>query len=96
MFYGGNISELGGSVINDFKFKNKEFDDLFKQGLKEINNEKRNEIMLKCDQLVIDHSAAMPILTDDFIVMVNIRVKDFKTNILQGLDFSKIYIKEQR
>jgi len=96
LFYGGNISENRGSVINDFKFKNKEFDELFSQGLKEINNDKRNEIMLKCDQLVIDHAAAMPILSDDFIVMVNIRVKDFKTNILQGLDFSKIYIKEQR
>ena len=81
---------------NDFKFKNKEFDDLYKKGLREINNDKRNEILLKCDQLVIDHSAVLPILSDDFIVMVNIRVKDFKTNILQGLDFSEIYIKEQR
>ena len=97
MFYGGNISDdFGGSAINDFKFKNKEFDDLYKKGLREINNDKRNEILLKCDQLVIDHSAVLPILSDDFIVMVNIRVKDFKTNILQGLDFSEIYIKEQR
>ena len=97
LFYGGNISDdFGGSAINDFKFKNKEFDDLYKKGLREINNDKRNEILLKCDQLVIDHSAVLPILSDDFIVMVNIRVKDFKTNILQGLDFSEIYIKEQR
>ena len=96
LFYGGNISENDGSVVNDFKFSNKEFDQLYEKGLRELDNDKRNELMVKCDQLVIDHAAVMPILTDDFIVMVNVRVKDLKTNPLQALDFSKIYIKKQR
>ena len=96
LFYGGNISENDGSVVNDFKFSNKEFDHFFEKGLRELDNDKRNELMVKCDQLVIDHAAVMPILTDDFIVMVNVRVKDLKTNPLQALDFSKIYIKKQR
>jgi oligopeptide transport system substrate-binding protein len=96
LFYGGNISENDGSVVNDFKFSNKEFDQLFEKSLRELNIDKRNELMVKCDQLVIDHAAVMPILTDDFIVMVNVRVKDLKTNPLQALDFSRIYIKKQR
>ncbi len=96
LFYGGNISENDGSVVNDFKFSNKDFDKLFEKALRELDNDKRNELMVKCDQLVIDHAAVMPILTDDFIVMVNVRVKDLKTNPLQALDFSKIYIKRQR
>jgi len=96
LFYSGNISENGGSVVNDFLFRNKEFDENFEKGLKELNNEKRNEYMVKCDQLTIDHAAVMPILSDDFIVMVNVRVRDFKTNTLQTLDFSNIYLKEQR
>ena len=96
LFYGGNISENDGSVVNDFKFSNKDFDQLYEKGLRELDNDKRNELMVKCDQLVIDHAAVMPILTDDFIVMVNVRVKDLKTNPLQALDFSKIYIKKQR
>ncbi len=96
LFYGGNISDNDGSVVNDFKFSNKEFDQLYEKGLRELDKDKRNELMVKCDQLVIDHAAVMPILTDDFIVMVNVRVKDLKTNPLQALDFSKIYIKKQR
>ena len=96
LFYSGNISDNDGSVVNDFKFSNKEFDQLFEQALRELDNDKRNDLMVKCDQLVIDHAAVMPILTDDFIVMVNVRVKDLKTNPLQALDFSKIYIKKQR
>jgi oligopeptide transport system substrate-binding protein len=96
LFYGGNISDNDGSVVNDFKFSNKEFDQLYQKGLRELDKDKRNELMVKCDQLVIDHAAIMPILTDDFIVMVNVRVKDLKTNPLQSLDFSKIYIKKPR
>ena len=95
LFYSPNIDEKGGA-INNFKFRNTEFDSYFQKALKELNNDKRNEYLAKCDQLVIDHAAAVPILTDDLIIMVNVRVKDFKTNNLQAMDFSTLYIKEQR
>ncbi len=96
LFYGKNISDNESSVVNDFKFRNAEFDQYFEQALKELNKTKRDQLLAKCDQITVDHAAVMPILTDDFIVMVNIRVKDFKTNAIQELDFSTIYIKEQR
>jgi oligopeptide transport system substrate-binding protein len=95
LFYSPNIDEKGGA-INNFKFRNTEFDSYFQKALKELNNDKRNEYLAKCDQLVIDHAATVPLLTDDLIIMVNVRVRDFKTNNLQALDFSKLYIKEQR
>lgn len=96
LFYGKNISDNESSVINDFKFRNTTFDQYFEQALKELNKNKRDELLAKCDQITVDHAAVLPILTDDFIVMVNVRVKDFKTNGIQQLDFSSIYIKEQR
>lgn len=95
LFYSPNIDEKGGA-INNFKFRNPEFDTYFQKALKELNNDKRNEYLAKCDQLVIDHAAAVPLLTDDLIIMVNVRVRDFKTNNLQAMDFSRLYIKEQR
>lgn len=95
LFYGKNIAG-GSSGVNDFKFKDDTFDVLYEKSLKELNHDKRNGLMLSCDQLIVDKAAVMPILTDDFIVMVNVRVKDFKTNAIQTLDFSRIYIKEQR
>ncbi len=95
LFYSPNIDEKGGA-INAFKFRNPEFDTYFQKALKELNNDKRNEYLVKCDQLVIEHAATMPLLTDDLIIMVNVRVRDFKTNNLQAMDFAKLYIKEQR
>lgn len=96
LFYGRNIDDNSATGINDFKFRNPQYDALYEKSLKELNSEKRNELMLACDQLLVDHAAVMPILTDDFIVMINVRVKDFKTNALQSLDFSEIFIKEQK
>ncbi len=96
LFYGKNISDNEMSVVNDFKFRNDNFDANFEKALKELNKEKRNNLLTQCDQITIDHSAVLPILTDDFIVMVNVRVRDFKTNAIQALDFSNIYIKDQR
>ena len=87
LFYGKNISDNEMSVVNDFKFRNESFDANFEKALKELNKEKRNNLLAKCYHITIDHSAVLPILTDDFIVMVNVRVRDFKTNAIQALDF---------
>ena len=47
-----------------------------------------------CDQLIINDAVVMPLLTDDFITMVNLKVRKFVTNEMQQLDFSTVYIKE--
>jgi oligopeptide transport system substrate-binding protein len=95
VFYGGNIHGTD-YLLNGFQFKNNEYDKLFEQALKEINPQKRNDLMVKCDQLIIDKCPVMPILTGDFTLMVNARIKDFKTNSMEAIDFSKVYIKEPR
>lgn len=95
LFYSGNISENNTSV-NSFKFRNAEFDALFEKALRELNTEKRNALFVKCDQMTVDQAAVMPIVTDDFMIMVNARVRDMKTNSMEYLDFSSIYIKEPK
>lgn len=57
---------------------------------------KRNDLFAKCDQMIIDEAAVMPIMTDDFMVMINARVREFQTNSMENLDFSNIFIKEPR
>jgi peptide/nickel transport system substrate-binding protein len=93
IFYSGNISDNNGAV-NTFRFNSPEYDVLFEKALRELNTEKRNELLVKCDQMIVDQAPVMPVLTDDFIIMVNARVRDFKTNSMENLDFSEIYIKE--
>jgi peptide/nickel transport system substrate-binding protein len=95
LFYSGNIKE-NSSEVNAFKFRNKVYDALFEKAIMEKDETKRNNLFVKCDQMIIDEAAVMPIMTDDFMVMVNARVRDFKTNSMENLDFSTMFIKEPR
>lgn len=94
MFYSGNIT--GQSTMNRFKFHNVEYDKLFESALLEGDPEKRTELLVKCDQFVVDQAALMPILTDDHIVMVNARVRDFKANSMESLNLTDVFIKEPK
>lgn len=91
LFYGGN---LGTTDINPFNYKNSSFDALFEEAMEETNLEKRMKLLAECDQIIIDDAAVMPLLTDDFITMVNLKVRKFVTNEMQQLDFSTVFIKE--
>lgn len=95
LFYSGNIKE-NSAEINAFKFRSKAYDALFERAVREMDEQKRNTLYVKCDQMIIDEAAVMPIMTDDFMIMINARVRDFKTNSMENLDFSTIYIKEPR
>jgi oligopeptide transport system substrate-binding protein len=83
-------------MVNTFKFKSPEFDELFKKALRETNDEARTALWVKCDQMIIDKAAVMPILTDDHIVMVNARIKDFEANPLESIFLRDVYIKEPK
>ena len=82
--------------MNAFKFRSAAFDALFEKAMMEKDEVKRNNLFVKCDQMIIDEAAVMPIMTDDFMIMVNARVRDFKTNSMENLDFSTMFIKEPR
>lgn len=93
LFYSGNIGE-NSSTINPFKYKNPEFDAMFEKALAETDDEKRMNLFAQCDQIIIDDAAVMPLVTDDFVTMVNLKVRKFVTNEVEQLDFSRIFIKE--
>ena len=95
MFYSGNIMNES-SMMNNFKFKNADYDKLFEQALLESNPEKRTELLVKCDQMVIDEAAIMPMRTEDHIVLVNARVRDFKANSMESLNLTEVFIKESK
>ena len=93
LFYGGNIGS-NNSIMNPFKYNNPEYDAIFEKALIETDEEKRMELFAKCDQMIIDDAVVMPLKTNDFIAMVNLKVRRFVTNEVEQLDFSNIYIKE--
>jgi|SRR5690554_326047 len=93
LFYSGNIGD-NSTTINPFKYINPEFDAMFEKALAETNDEERMKLFAKCDQIIIDDAAVMPLVTDDFVTMVNLKVRKFVTNEVEQLNFSRIFIKE--
>ncbi|MDG1658273.1 MAG: ABC transporter substrate-binding protein [Crocinitomicaceae bacterium] len=95
LFYSGNL-EGGSSSVNSFKFSNEAFDKLFEAAASESDPAKRMELLVKCDQMVVDQAAVMPVLTDDHIVMINARVRDFAASPMEVFSLTNVFIKEQR
>lgn len=95
LFYGGNIQE-SSKFINPFKYNNPSFNALYDLANREMDPKKREVLLAKCDQMIIDDAVVIPIYTDDFITMINSRVRNFETNSLEVLDLSAIFIKEPK
>lgn len=95
MFYGGNISD-NQSMVNTFKYKNAQYDALFDQALTETDPEKRMDLFVQCDQIIVDDAVVMPIFTDDHIVLINARVRNFKATPMESVLLTNVFIKEIR
>ena len=95
LFYGGNIQD-NSKFINPFKYKSEAFDKLYEAANKEMDPAKREALFVKCDQMIVDDAVVMPMLSDDFVTMINSRIRNFETNSLEVLDFSTIFIKEPK
>ncbi|TSJ46420.1 ABC transporter substrate-binding protein [Fluviicola chungangensis] len=95
IFY-GKYANLDSEFMNPFKYRNSRFDELYVRLNKEQDEKKRTDIMVECDQQIVDDAVVVPLVNDDFITMINSRVRNFKTNSLENLDFSNIFIKEPK
>lgn len=95
IFY-GKYANLNSEFMNPFKYRNAKFDDLYVRLNKELDPKKRTDIMVECDQQIVNDAVVIPLVNDDFITMINSRVRNFKTNSLENLDFSSIFIKEPK
>ncbi len=95
IFY-GKYAAMNSEFMNPFKYRSPKFDDLYDRMNKEQDPDKRTNIMVECDQQIVDDAVVIPLTNDDFITMINSRVRNFKTNSLENLDFSNIFIKEPR
>jgi peptide/nickel transport system substrate-binding protein len=84
------------TTMNPFKYRSTEFDRMLNLSMKERNPKIRNEFFVNCDQMLIDDAVIMPLINDDFITMINSKVKNFETNSMELLDFSNIFIKEPK
>jgi oligopeptide transport system substrate-binding protein len=79
-----------------FSFDTKSNSDLFARILNEAtlerDDEKRSELYLKCDQMIVDQLPVILLYNDDFISMANAKVRNFQTNSMEQMDFSNLFI----
>ena len=64
--------------------------------LLETDDNKRMDLYVKCDQMVVETAPVIPVMTDDHIVIINARVRDFSATQMETLDLTNVYIKELR
>lgn len=90
LFYSGENSASGS---NPFHFTNAEFNAMLEAAMREKDEDRRTALLTRCDQILVDQAVVIPIFNDDFITMVNAKVRNFETNSMEILDFSTIFIK---
>lgn len=95
LFSGEHIGTNSLSM-NQVRYSSSKYDNLLRASMKERNPKIRNDLLVQCDQLLIDDAVIMPLINDDFITMINSKVKNFETNSMEMLDFSNIFIKEPK
>lgn len=94
-FYGNNMQDQS-TLVNDFHYKNEAFDKLYEKALVEKDDTKRMDMFVKCDQMVVETAPVIPVMTDDHIVIINARVRDFGATQMETLHLTNVYIKEPR
>ena len=94
LFYSGNM--LQHRLNSGCNYHNTRFNQLYSLTMRAQNEGIQKHYNAECFQLLSNDSPIIPILHDDFIVMVNARIRNFKINSMENLDFSSIFIHESQ
>jgi ABC-type oligopeptide transport system substrate-binding subunit len=93
LFY--NRSRQPGFEASVFPYLSSEYyNQCYYSATIERNVEKRQGLFNSCDSILRSEAIILPILIDDFVAIINLRVRNFKLNPLGIVDFSTVYIKE--
>ncbi|MEZ5001681.1 MAG: peptide ABC transporter substrate-binding protein [Chitinophagales bacterium] len=79
------------SYKNSFRYKSEEFDQYFKAALATTDEEERNILYAKADQVVIDDAVCLPIFYDKDYRLVQPDVKNFYQNAMEYRNAKDVY-----
>jgi peptide/nickel transport system substrate-binding protein len=86
-FYSKNFSPQGPNYTH---FKNKEFDALFEQSLKEPDNAKRFELYKQMDKIIITEAPMVPLFYDQVFRLVSNNISEFSLNPMNLLNLKRV------
>ena len=86
-FYSKNFSPKGPNYTH---FKNKDFDALFEQALKESDNTKRFELYKKMDKILLNEAPMVPLFYDQVFRLVSNNIEGFALNPMNLLNLKRV------
>ena len=84
-----DISEK--TYINSYRYVNQDFDKVLEQALKTVNDEERNKLYAKADQIVTDDAPVMPLFYDIDYRLLQANLKGFEQNAMEHRNYSIVY-----
>ena len=93
LFHSPNVE---GASNNYFSYDSDEYDAIYEAALKEIDDEKRNQMYAQADQKIIDDAVVMPIMFNVSIRLINPLVKDFDINEMEYRDLAVVNFIEEK
>lgn len=87
-----------GSIYNTSGYSNREVDELWQQGFKEVDDEKRKDIYEKIQKMIYDDAAIYPIDYEENLMIAQKNLKGLdeamkSEGIVMFRDWSKLYLK---
>ena len=87
------FQELRETQSIDTYFYNARYNRLYLNSILTSNKAEKLFYQRACEEIIANENAILPIYSEDFFVLINLRVRGFEMNPSGIIDFSKIYLK---
>lgn len=83
------------TFYNAYRYSNPEFDRLYDEAVKTLDDAERMALFAKADQILIDDAVVMPIYYDSYERLMSRKVKNFPINGMEYRDFTRVFLNEE-
>lgn len=87
-------SERNNNQVAIPPLQNIAYNAAFSKAAIETNNKKRNELFLYCDRILQENYIILPVVIDDFVAVINLKVRNLELNPLGLVNFTEVYKKD--
>ncbi|MBL4706159.1 MAG: ABC transporter substrate-binding protein, partial [Flavobacteriales bacterium] len=98
LFYGKPVPSdpHESSFPNSHRYKNPKFDSVFEAALAEIDPERREELYIQCDQILVDDAAFLNLYYDEYIRLLGLNVRNLPQNAMEYRDLSRVFFAKEK
>jgi peptide/nickel transport system substrate-binding protein len=84
------------TFLNFMRYKNPELDALLSKAREEMDTKKRNEVLVKCDQIIIDDAVVLPLYYEENTRLLSANVRGFDQNAMEIRDLTRVYFEQKK